>query len=81
MTEEDWHRYIQEFKPEPEQVAEFINDLYQYAKRGNMECGIAKFRIEGVARRYPHVENTKEFRQIRFLDFDFQNAIQEGFRK
>lgn len=81
MTDLDWHQYIQEFKPNPDQVDAFINDLYQYAKRGNMESGIARFRIEGIARAYPRVEKTKEYRQIIYMDKDNQRIIQEGFNR
>ena len=79
LTEEEWHQYIQDFKPEPEQVSEYIKDLWNYAKRGNMESGIAKFRIDGVARKYPHVLNTMEYRQITLEDKQNQRTIQEGF--
>jgi hypothetical protein len=79
MKEHDWHRYIQEFTPEPNEVEEFINDLYQYAQRGNMESGIARFRMEGMGRKFPHVINTKQYRQTILIDKQNQNEIQEGF--
>ena len=79
MTEEDWAMYIQVFKPEPDQVDEFINDLYQYAKRGNVESGISKFRIDGLVNKYPHIRNTKEYRQIQLIDKSNQLGIQDGF--
>lgn len=81
MTDIDWHRWIQEHKPEPDQIDSFINDLYQYAKRGNVESGIARFRIEGIARAFPRVEKTKEYRQIILIDKHNQGIIQEGFNK
>ncbi len=80
MKAEDWHRYIQEFKPSNDaEVDEFVNDLYEYAQRGNMESGIARFRMEGMGRMYPRVVNTKQYRQTIVIDKENQRTIQEGF--
>lgn len=80
MTDTEWAFYIQQFDPQTEQeYLTYLKDLFEYSRRGNIECGISELRCRQISKNWP-VLKTKEYIIIKNRDKMYQN-FKEGWSK
>jgi len=79
MTSNEWAQYIQTFEPKTkEEAMQYFADLKAYAKRGNIESGIALNRAKRLKVDYPDIDINQMKYEDRKLQLDIQHVF-NGF--